>query len=285
MDRRSFLQVSVPTSLGLASGVAKIAQSRPAGLWTLGNEYLRINLSDQTKGGLSGLIDVQSQRNFIVKPGPLYTLSLVRKGQQAIELTSLDAEGVNVTPSSDHTSQTLTFNYGRHRDFDLTVVCRVQVSPDSPLSKWRISVKNNTPYGIRAVRYPIVQAPLVLADSSKDDRFVYPAGGGAMMIDPVGGTHRNYMGKTIGINRRTQYPGGAALQLQAYYDDTAGLYMATHDAGINVKHFGLKRDDDFLDLSIEHNYDERPGLRDGATITLQIRCNGVVPPRQRVAVF
>jgi Domain of unknown function (DUF6259) len=36
--------------------------------------------------------------------------------------------------------------------------------------------------------------------------------------------------------------------------------MATHDAAINVKHFGLKRCDDFLDLSVEHNYDERPGL-------------------------
>jgi hypothetical protein len=51
-----------------------------------------------------------------------------------------------------------------------------------------------------------------------------------------------------------------ALQMQAYYDGTAGLYMATHDGSGNVKHFGLARLKDELDVSTEHNYDERPGL-------------------------
>src|SRR5205823_8457857 len=59
---------------------------------------------------------------------------------------------------------------------------------------------------------------------------------------------------------RMQYPGLAALQLQAYYDETAGLYMATHDGGGNVKHFGLRRAKEGLDVSIEHNYDEKPEL-------------------------
>jgi hypothetical protein len=198
MDRRSFLQVTVPTSFGLASRAAKMSQTRSAGSWTLGNGYLRIDLSEETKGGLSSFTDIRSQRNFIAKPGPLYRLSLIRKGQQAIEITSRDAKEVNVTPSSDHSSQMLTLSYGPHRDVDLAVVCHMQVSPGSALSKWRISVKNNTSY---AIRYPVVQAPLALGDSSKDDRFVYPAGGGAIVIDPPGGTHRNYMGKTIGTDR------------------------------------------------------------------------------------
>jgi hypothetical protein len=110
MDRRGFIKVTVPTLLGLASGIELHAQAATSSSWTLGSGKLRIDLSAETKGALSGFTDIQSQRNFIAKPGPVYQLLLVRKGQQPIELTSLDAEGVNVTQSSDHNLQSLALN-------------------------------------------------------------------------------------------------------------------------------------------------------------------------------
>lgn len=260
VDRRTFLQVSVPASLGLASGIRMSAQSESSGSWTIANNRMRIILSGRTKGGLSALTDLKSQRNFIATELPLYRLFAVQKGQDVIELTSLDAVSVNVERTAAGQSETLTLSYGRHRSLDITVVCSVLLEADSPLSKWRIAVKNNTSYGIRAIQYPVVESPLKLGDSAEDDYFIWGATGGMKWAAPATTPPFAYDIINVGSFRPVQYPGGVALQLQAYYDRTAGLYMATYDAGINVKHFGLTRAKDGLDLSIEHNYDERPGL-------------------------
>ena len=179
--------------------------------------------------------------------------------------------------SSTAQGETLTLTYGRHRSLDLTVVCRVLLEPDSPLSKWRISVKNNTSYGIRAIHYPVVHSPLILGESAEDDYFVWARRGGelfpepgqslelskpAFFLPPAFTAHSRPEFRADGGRtwRPAQYPGPVASQLQAYYDGTAGLYLATYDGAGNVKHFGLVRLPDGLDVSIEHNYDERPGL-------------------------
>lgn len=259
MDRRAFLKVSVPASLGIASGLRMDAQPESSGSWTLANNRMRIILSEKTKGGLSAFTDLKSQRNFIAKELPLYRLFLVQKGQDTVEVSSLDAVSVKVDRASAGQSETLTLSFGRHRSLDITVVCSVLLEADSCLSKWRIAVKNNTSYGIRAIRYPVIESPRVLGDSAKDDYFISGASGGMKWAEPAEASPLAYDIVNLGSFKPMQYPGGAALQLQAYYDGTAGLYMATHDAGINVKHFGLTRMKDGLDLSIEHNYDERPG--------------------------
>lgn len=256
MDRRSFLQVSVPTSLGLASSIRIHPQTESSGLWTIANKQLKVVLAEELKGALSAFTDLQSDRNFIAIPGPLYRLVLVQKGKDLLELSSQDAESLKVDQTSAGRGETLSLTYGRHRSLDITVVCSVSLDTDSPLSNWRISIKNNTPYGVRAIHYPVVHAPLALGESSKDDYFIWGAAGGMKRAAPGETAPQTYPFAA----GRTQYPGGASLQLQAYYDGTAGLYMATYDAGINVKHFGYKRLKDGLDVSIEHNYDERPGF-------------------------
>src|SRR6195256_6820151 len=96
MDRRSFLQVSFPASLGLASGIPKVLPPGPAGSWTLTNNRLKIVFSEETKGGLSAFTDLASGRNFIGIPLPLYRLVLVQKGKDLLELSSQDAESLKV---------------------------------------------------------------------------------------------------------------------------------------------------------------------------------------------
>jgi hypothetical protein len=194
---------------------------------------------------------------------PLYELLLVRKGEEPVRLTSADANTFTVEQLAMENGEGLTLTYGGHGAHDVSVFCRVMVEADAPLTKWWISIKNNTPYGIRAIRYPILLAPLILGDSPKDDCFVDPGGlalGGEITRQPTTGTSYTYTGEVAPLDRRLQYPGPASLQVQAYYDDAAGLYMATYDAGGNVKHFGVKKLRDALDVSIEHNYDEQPGL-------------------------
>jgi Domain of unknown function (DUF6259) len=262
VDRRAFLQVSVPAGLALASGIPLGTQkhSVSSDSWTIANTRLKIILSEAMKGGLSAFTDLKSQRNFIASELPLYRLFAVQKGKDTVELSSLDAASVKVDRTSAGQSETLTLSYDRHRFLDITVVCSVTLEADSPLSKWRIAIKNNTSYGIRAIHYPVVESHLMLGDSAKDDYFIWPATGGMKWPNPAETPPLAYDIINVGSVKPVQYPGGAALQLQAYYDGTAGLYMATHDAGINVKHFGLRRMKDGLDISIEHNYDERPGL-------------------------
>src|ERR1700733_9998262 len=76
VDRRTFLQVSVPAGLALASGIPLGAQkqSESLGSWTIANNRLKIILSEGMKGGLSAFTDLKSQRNFIASELPLYRL-------------------------------------------------------------------------------------------------------------------------------------------------------------------------------------------------------------------
>src|SRR5690349_5553172 len=127
MDRRSFLQVSVPASLGLASGIPKRPQPEPSPSWTLTNNRLKIVLSEETKGGLSAITDLQSVRNFMAIPVPLYRLVLVQKGKDPLEVSSQDAESLKVDRTSAGRGETLSLTYGRHRSLDISVICSVSL--------------------------------------------------------------------------------------------------------------------------------------------------------------
>jgi hypothetical protein len=258
MNRRNFLQATVPPSLGIVSGLRKNSHPEGPDSWGIKNDHLTIFLSERTQGGLRAFADAKTGRNFIAKEAPLYRLSAVEKGTKTAEISSQDAESLHLERTSTKSGEALTLTYGRHGALDVTVVCRVLVETGSPLSKWRISIKNDTHYGIGAIQYPIVRAPLMLGDSSEDDYFVTSRG--QRIAAPAVKKFYNYMGEVTALPGRIQYPGLAPLQMQAYYDGTAGIYMATYDDAGNVKHFGLKVAEDGLDLLLEHNYDERPGL-------------------------
>ena len=230
---------------------AALEEEKASQAWSISSQRLKITLSAETRGGIGSLIDLETTRNFVLGTYPLYRLRLSGKGEDLVELTSLDAQDVRVTRSSSRGRQTLRLIYDRHRDLDLGVTCTVAITQDSALSSWSISVTNNTPYGIRAIHYPLVVSPEKLGESDQDDVFIWGRAGG-----------RKVPGFSLQATRprRLQYPGYMALQLQAYYDQTSGLYVATYDSGGNVKHFGVAPLKEGLDFSVEHNYDERPGL-------------------------
>src|SRR5215831_13573380 len=98
MDRRTFLQATVPTGIALSSSVRMEATPGPD--WTIANNQLKIVLAAATKGGLSAFTDLRSQRNFIGKESPLYRLSVVQKGGKLLALTSVDATSLNVERKS-----------------------------------------------------------------------------------------------------------------------------------------------------------------------------------------
>ena len=233
--------------------------------WVLSNSSATVVLSEEN-GGLVAFVDEASRYDFVGEPQPLYGLLLFRKDKELVEIDSTLAGPPKVEQETTPDGEALTLTYDRHGELDLAVSCRVLLETDSAMTRWAISVRNNTSYGVRAIRYPVIVAPTVLGESVEDDVFVWSWFGGQIRRQP---------GRTEPVHDRTefvadggrrsnwmpsQYPGPISVQLQAYYDDGAGLYMATYDDAGNVKRFGIARIPEGLDLSIEHNYDERPGL-------------------------
>jgi hypothetical protein len=246
--------------------------------WSMSNGWVKIALSAESKGGLSEFVDLTTGRNLIGTSSPLYRILLSQRGKDLVEVSSLDASDVSAKQEPSKDGQEITLIFTHHRPLEITVTCRVALPSGSNLSQWQISVKNETAYGVRAIQYPVVRAPLRLAGAGDHDHFVWGIWGGRIHDDPGkhlpqerqaafradGGTGRNSSDDTLTHEHVSflpdQYPGPVSEQFQAYYDRAVGLYMAAHDGHGNIKHFGITRLADSLDISIEHNYDERPGL-------------------------
>ena len=223
--------------------------------WQLENEYVRIASSEASRGGLVEMTDRRTRRNFMAAaPHPLYRVVLSNVGSETIKLTSHDAKKLLIQQSQSPDQVRLEFD--RHRDLDLKITCTVRLPADSLLSYWRITVQNNTPYAVRALLYPVVRATSVLGDSAEDDVFVSGMMGGQMIRKP-GESFARYPGLDV---IRSQHPGLMSIQMQAFYDDTAGLYVATQDATGSIKAFNTALADGVLDMTVEHNHNETPGL-------------------------
>ena len=229
-------------------------------LYTINGRYIKIVLTEQSKGGLKSFVDLESGFDFAASPGgpqPLYNLTMSKKGEPPVVLTSKDALSYKVEQYSDSGVEVIALEYSNHAagnasstNFDIAVNCRVSLEPDSKISRWQISVKNNTEYGIRAIHFPVVVVPPDPGGTGKDTRCIFGRLGGMYIDSPYDNQQ---------LSLRYQYPGVVSFQMQLYYNDTAGLYMATYDDKGCVKHFGITKVEGGLDLSIEHNYSESSG--------------------------
>jgi Domain of unknown function (DUF6259) len=239
---------------------------------TLQNDHILVRLADDQSGGLTALEHVPTGQNFAF-PGtrPLYRLTLSRAGADPIEITSQDAGRLGVQRLKEEHAETLVLKYACHRRLPLDVECRVRLESGSPLTRWRISVSNKTEYGVRTIAYPVTITPPMLGESDEDDYYVSGVGFGLMANRPGMILDKQEPSepqtRSLGEPLKTafcegHYPGPVTVQMQAYYDQTAGLYMATYDSEGHVKHFGYEaaEGERALDLSIRHYYDERPGL-------------------------
>ena len=76
---------------------------------TVANNQISVTLSTDTGGGLEAFVDLKTGRNFIAaSPQPLYKLILFEQGKDLVELTSLDAECVEVERTSSAAGEILT---------------------------------------------------------------------------------------------------------------------------------------------------------------------------------
>jgi hypothetical protein len=227
------------------------------GTIALSNDYVTLELSRSAPYGLRSLKDEPSGTEFLSGGlNPLYRMTLSRPGFDLLAISSGDAGDVTVVEHSDGRSLTLKFN--GHSGLDLDVVCQVSLDPGSGLTRWRMQIQNRTAFAVQGIEYPITVVQCARsAATGATEHFLWGFMGGQIVQDPARNL-RPYGGLNF---CRLQYPGVVSVQFQAFYGSETGVYLATEDASGSIKRFGATVvEGDGLDLSIEHNHDERTGL-------------------------
>lgn len=174
---------------------------------------------------------------------PAYELT-VRTGDTTQTIPSTAA--TSVTSAGDAAKRQFTFVHE-----DMTVVCTAARNLETGLLEFNLSVDNRGGGAITDVRYPILICPAKLGDRSEDDAVLYPKCDGGLIENPL-----EAMRTKRALNQT--YPGPLSCQLMAYYDPTAGVYLATYDAAGHAKKFNCVMGLD-LKLSITHLFPIAPG--------------------------
>jgi hypothetical protein len=109
--------------------------------------------------------------------------------------------------------------------------------------EFRIRIENRGGPPVTAIRFPILIAPAKLGESAEDDVILLPVLEGGIVENPA---------KSFGSRRSAHhtYPGPASCQVTAFYDPTAGVYVAAHDPAGNGKLLGASLVQGGFDLSI-----------------------------------
>ena len=235
----------------------------------LGNSTLAIRLDLQAKGIITAIIDKTSGRNFIAassSPCPLYQLKLTDQRGKKVTVSSLEAGRVEVSqPHQAGHELTMTFT---HQQPALTVRILVGVPVHGGLSRWRLEVANHSPLAAISADFPGFALPQVLGAQPDDTCLIFPRATYSQRFWNLPEEFR-YLRTALATREskgghstatRPAWPlilgedmGPDVLQMMAYYDGQAGLYMATHDPHPNVKRLAIVGlDDATLRLRIEH---------------------------------
>lgn len=213
----------------------------------LQNAHLTIEFDG--KGNLIRFLDHSCCRNYVaVIPGlesSLFRLVCVEADDDGnilpgeFYLPSLLADSVEIT--TGEREMRLLFRKIDQKQID--VLCHVQLEEHRPITRWRIEVRNETEYAIRAVEYPTVHAVFQLGESACDDRILVPKHDGHLLGNPklciweADGEPKDHQ-RYFYPGEGKQFPGGISAQLLAYYDKDGGLYIATHDGDGHPKKLG-----------------------------------------------
>lgn len=149
----------------------------------------------------------------------------------------------------DPVDLTLTFSDCAHAD--LTAICRFQTRPNWDRIEARIEIENRSDWAIASVAFPSLLLAAPLGDDGADDRMLFPAHGGVVFKNP----------SSVGSRASTLYPGGAGYQMQAWYDDDAGVSIETRDDAGRVKRFQMTTREDAVDMTPRHCRPEIVGTR------------------------
>ncbi len=172
---------------------------------------------------------------------PAFLLHYLDSEGQYQSLDSFSAREHAVSMEGNETSGGLNVAYRGIGGMDLEVRGTVQVSQDDPFARWRVSVANRAGLRIVDVQYPFVVCAYDLGGSPGSETIVLPHDFGNLVRAPTYeklGPDSLYAWQFTWRNGSfNHYPGGWFAQFLAYYNDRAGIFLATQDTEACVKRF------------------------------------------------
>jgi Domain of unknown function (DUF6259) len=265
VSRRSFLKTAAMGIVAVAEkgraadvskylGRAGVAESSA---WAvIRSQELALAL-DKSTGRVVALLDQQAKLDLQSNSSPrgLFTVGLSRpQANEHREVSALAFREVKVKTRAKGASAELTATFSGAADADLRVTCRFTVSPASPLIHSTVRVENHSDWCIPWVDFPSLVLNPQLGDSGEDDVLLIPTMGGEMFKNPSA-EPVNVTAESLSM----EYPGYASYQMLAFFDGTAGLYLATYDAEGNVKNYRAEMKGGALDLTPRHQGPEVAG--------------------------
>ena len=241
-------------------------------LLRLGNNLVELAF-DAATGALVSLLDKASGCELLrhaEAPRRLLRLGLLdAESRELSDLDSADARACTWEAAGGDGSASVTFRVSGFPGTAAVVEVRVTLSADSPLSAWRVKVSGvEAGVSVQQVVCPIISGLMKVGEGAGGECVVAPMHGeGFVFHDPypvVDGlplmTGLGPESPVVGSGQlRGYYPGLMSVQMLLYYNEQAGLYFATHDAGQHPKMFGVGPEGDYPALSVAHLASEAPG--------------------------
>ncbi len=213
---------------------------------------------DRKTGDVANVVDIPTGREFLAPEArePLFRMTLTQPhGGKRLEVTSRDFARVRI---SQQTRDKLDFAFDRHPTLPVEGYVFVRLRGDAVAM--RASIDGAPGWCGASLTFPGMALAPKLGDDDADDRLLLPWYGGAVLPSPGRRSQR----------RDAAYPGSAFAQFTAYYDHTAGLYVAMDDAAGHCKRYRLRcQAGESVSLATQHLFPEEPGS--GLDMAYQVR--------------
>lgn len=174
---------------------------------------------------------------------PLFRLTLTQPAKaRTILISSDEFKKVEFSSSQNNNTETLNIRFSDCENADLEATCMFSIDKESKFISARLKVKNRSPWAIKSAMFPSMALTKQIGDSGEDDRLLFPGSGGELFKNPG----------ALKMRAGADFPGWASYQMQAYYDDKAGLYLATYDTHGEVKLYWANSRSGSMDMTPMH---------------------------------
>ena len=191
------------------------------------------------------------------KDEPAFVVQYLDETRRFRQLSSHDAESTQIELQEGPAgSGRIVGTFHRLSGLDLTVVVQVRASSSDRFSHWSISLGNDAGLAITDVQYPFIVLNYALEGAAESNAIVWPFEAGKLLQNPKpedlepDSPHAWQFRPENGGS--SHYPGLVNAQFLAYYNDRAGLYLASHDTAGAVKLIKPVHHEPGLRLGISH---------------------------------
>ncbi|MCL5770929.1 MAG: DUF6259 domain-containing protein [Actinobacteria bacterium] len=219
----------------------------------INNNFFELAFKESGKGALCNIIDKKTGFDFIRDKSFLKDLFKIfiknRETREIEEIGSSGAKTFKWNKKDNASNYRLILEYVLFTENELKVIIEIKLSKNSYLSKWLFSINNKDDKRIiYKLACPIIPAVSKPGEKVEGESVATSMNGeGYLFKDPspmVNGIPLKKGEKQdkpdIGIGEiHNLYPGNQCMQFFLFFNNKAGLYLATHDSNQNVKSFDL----------------------------------------------